>query len=204
MALWRDQLLPRVVDKVCGRSELVEPRRRALTDLHGDVVEIGFGSGHNLAHYPTAVERVLAVEPSMVARRLAERRIAAVEVAVQFVDLDGHDMALPDDCADAAVTTFTLCTVPEVARTLDELRRVVRPGGLLHFLEHGLSPDRRVAAWQHRLTPIQRRVSGGCHFDRPIADLLTAAGFEPVELRNYFLPGPKTPGYIYEGRARPT
>jgi SAM-dependent methyltransferase len=122
-------------------------------------------------------------------------------VTVEFVGLDGQALPLPDDCADAAVTTFTLCTIPDVPGALGELSRVLRPGGRLHFLEHGLSPDPKVAAWQHRLTPIQRRVCGGCHFDRPIAQLIAGAGFRIVTLENYYLAGPKTPSYLYQGVA---
>jgi ubiquinone/menaquinone biosynthesis C-methylase UbiE len=201
MALWRDHLLPRIVDKTCGRHDLAEHRRRALSGLRGDVVEIGFGSGHNLPHYPADVDVVLAVEPALVAQRLAEPRVAASTVPVTYVGLDGQDLALPDDCADAAVTTFTLCTIPDVPRALREVARVLRPGGRLHFLEHGLSPDPRVAAWQHRLTPLQRRVFGGCHFDRPIAALLGEAGFRVSALDNFYLAGPKTPSYMYLGVA---
>lgn len=203
MAIWRDRLLPRIVDKACARRDFADPRRRALTGVAGDVVEIGFGSGHNLAYYPSDVDRVLAVEPSLVARRLAEPRLAAATVSVEFVGLDGQHLALPDDCADAAVTTFTLCTIPDVVRALGELDRVLRPGARLHFLEHGLSPDPKVAAWQHRLTPLQKRVFGGCHFDRPIANLITAARFQILTLENSYLPGPKTPSYLYLGIADP-
>jgi ubiquinone/menaquinone biosynthesis C-methylase UbiE len=201
MAIWRDHVLPRIVGKACARRDFAEPRRRTLAGLSGDVVEIGFGSGHNLAYYPAEVDRVLAVEPSAVARRLAGPRTDASAVTVEFVGLDGQALPLPDDCADAAVTTFTLCTIPDVPGALGELSRVLRPGGRLHFLEHGLSPDPKVAAWQHRLTPIQRRVCGGCHFDRPIAQLIAGAGFRIVTLENSYLAGPKTPSYLYQGVA---
>jgi ubiquinone/menaquinone biosynthesis C-methylase UbiE len=203
MTIWRDHLLPRIVDKACARRDFAEPRRRVLTGVSGDVVEIGFGSGHNLAYYPSGVQRVLAVEPSTVARRLAESRAATGPIPVEFVGLNGQDLALPDECADAAVSTFTLCTIPDVVRALGELARVLRPSGRLHFLEHGLSPDPKVAAWQHRLTPLQKRVFGGCHFDRPIANLITTAGFQILTLENSYLPGPKTPSYLYLGVAEP-
>jgi SAM-dependent methyltransferase len=203
MAMWRDHVLPRIVDKACARSDLAELRDRALSRLEGDVVEIGFGSGHNVAHYPAGVARVLAVEPSMLARRLAERRLAESSVPVEYVGLDGQRLELPDNSVDAAVSTFTLCTIPDVGRALGELARVLRPGGRLAFLEHGLSPDAKVATWQRRLTPLQRRVCGGCHFDRPIAQLVTAADFEVVELENVYLSGPKTPSYLYLGAAVP-
>lgn len=203
MAVWRDHVVPRIVDKACSRPEFAGPRQRALSGLRGEVVEIGFGSGHNLAHYPPGVDRVVAVEPSTVARRLAERRVAASPITVEYVELDGQVIALPDDSADAAVSTFTLCTIPDVTRALTELARILRPRGRLHFLEHGLSPDPRVAAWQHRLTPLQKRLVGGCHFDRPIAELVTSAGFRIIELENSYLPGPKTPSYLYRGLAEP-
>jgi ubiquinone/menaquinone biosynthesis C-methylase UbiE len=203
MALWHDHLLPRLVDKACARPDFAGPRRRALSGLRGDVVEIGFGSGHNLAYYPPGVDRVLAVEPSMTARRLAERCVAESGITVEYVGIDGQALALSDESADTAVSTFTLCTIPDVARALGELARVLRPGGRLHFLEHGLSPDPKVAAWQHRLTPLQKRLVGGCHFDRPIAKLVAAAGFDIVELENSYLPGPKTPSYLCRGVAEP-
>ncbi len=202
MAFWRELLLPRVVDMACGRREFTDARRRAVADVQGQVIEIGFGSGHNLAHYPADVERIMAVEPSIVARRLAEPRIAGSTIHVDFVGLDGQHLTLPNDCADAAVTTFTLCTIPDVIGALRELARVLRTGGQLHFLEHGLSPDPKVAVWQHRLTPLQKRICGGCHFDRPISELLTAAGFTIVALENFYFRGPKTPSYMYEGVAR--
>ena len=145
----------------------------------------------------------MAVEPSLLAQRLASSRIDDASVDVQFVGLDGQQLPLADDCADAAVCTFTLCTIPDPTAALDELRRVLRPGGTLHFLEHGLAPDPKVAVWQHRLTPLQRRVCGGCHFDRPIDQLLITSGFEIDELRTFYAVGPKTPSFMYAGVARP-
>jgi ubiquinone/menaquinone biosynthesis C-methylase UbiE len=204
MSLYRDHVLPRIVDKACARKEFNTLRRDALAGLAGVVVEIGFGSGHNLPHYPPQVRRVLAVEPSLLAQRLAAPRVDAATVDVEFVGLEGQQLPLADDLADAAVSTFTLCTIPNPIAALDELHRVLRPGGALHFLEHGLATDPKVAAWQHRLTPLQRRLCGGCHFDRPIDQLLTTASFEIDELRTFYAAGPKTPSFMYCGIARPT
>lgn len=185
----------------CARSDIAELRSRIVDGLAGDVVEIGFGSGLNVPHYPDAVRKVFAVDPSVLGRRLASRRLAASPVPVSFAGLDGQTLGLPAESVDAALSTFTLCTIEDALEALAELRRVLRPGGRLHFLEHGLSPERRVARWQHRLTPLQRRLCGGCHFDRPIDALVSAGGFEITALRNYHLKGPKTVGYMYEGVA---
>ena len=202
MGIWAKHVAPRILDKACARKDLVELRRRVLSGVHRDVLDIGFGSGHNLGHYPTGIERVMAVEPSRLARRLAAERIAASSIHVEYVELDEDRLVLPDGCVDFGVTTFTLCSIPDVGGTLREVARVLRPEGELRFVEHGLSPDDDVAVWQHRLTPLQKRVFGGCHFDRPIGDLIEAAGFELVELSNFYLPGPKPPSYLYEGTAR--
>jgi len=201
MGLYRQHVLPRIVDKACATTEIRSLRGQVTEGLAGRVVEIGFGSGLNLPHLPPAVAELLAVEPSATARRLAASRVAASPVPVEFIGLDGEHLPLDDDSVDAALSTFTLCTIPDAIGALRELRRVLRPGGHLHFLEHGLSPDPAVARWQHRLTPIQRRLFGGCHFDRPIDQLLTTAGFDIASLRNYHLKGPQPPGYMYEGIA---
>jgi SAM-dependent methyltransferase len=201
-ALYERQLLPRIVDKSCGLKAIRDLRAGVADGLHGDVVEIGFGSGLNLPHLPCTVRRLLAVDPAVIGRRLAARRLEACAIPVTFVGLDGEDLPLDDGSADAALSTFTLCTIPDVTRALHELHRVLRPGAHLHFLEHGLSPEPSVAKWQHRLTPLQRRVSGGCHFDRPIDLLLDAAGFEITTLHNHYLKGPKFPSYLYQGVAR--
>lgn len=202
MGIYERHILPRVVNKACGNKEFTQSRIRTVEGLAGQVVEIGFGSGHNLAHYPREVDRVVAVEPSLLARRLAAPRVAATTIPVEFADLDGDRLSLPDDSADAVVSTFTLCTIADLEPAFSEIRRIMGPGATFHFAEHGLAPEPRVARWQHRLTPIQRRVAGGCHFNRPIADLIAANGFEIISLDNYNLKGPKFAGYIYQGVAK--
>jgi ubiquinone/menaquinone biosynthesis C-methylase UbiE len=202
MGFYERSVLPRVVNVMCGTGQIDKLRARVAEGLAGEVLEVGFGSGLNVPHYPAEVERVYAVDPSFTGRRLAGKRVAASPVPVEYVGLDGQDLPLKARSVDAALSTFTLCTIPDVGRALGEIHRVLRPGGTVHFLEHGLSPDGRVAAWQHRLTPVQRRIGGGCHLDRPIDRLLSEAGFELGEVRNYHLKGPKTFGYMYEGVAR--
>lgn len=186
MGCYRDHVLPRLVDRVCGDDRLRALRARTTAGLHGRVVEIGFGSGHNVVHYPSAVTSVAAVEPSDVAWARSAARRAASPVPVERVTLDAQSLPLPDRSCDTALSTWTLCTVPDPALALAELRRVLRPGGTLHFLEHGLAPDEGVRRWQRRLEPIQKRVAGGCHLTRAIPRLLTDAGFELVELDEFY------------------
>ena len=204
MQIWAEHLLPRLTDVALGTKEVRRHRERAVAGLHGEVVEIGFGSGLNVALYPPALHTVYAVEPSMVARRLAAARVQASPTLVTFVGLDGQDLALPDASVDMALSTFTLCTIPDVPRALRELHRVLRPGGAFHFLEHGLAPEPNTARWQHRLNGIQQRVAGGCHLDRRVDQLVADAGFEIQDLRTQQMRGPRLSrpwGYLYCGVA---
>jgi ubiquinone/menaquinone biosynthesis C-methylase UbiE len=204
VGLWDEQILPRLTDKLLGNAQVRKLRGKAVTGLHGTVVEVGFGSGLNVPLYPAAVEKVYAIEPSTVAKRLASERVAASPVAVEFAGLDGQKLPLATESVDAALSTFTLCTIPEVDLALIELYRVLKPGGQLHFLEHGLSDDPAVEKWQHRFNGVQQIVCGGCNLDRPIDRLLADAGFELGEVDHEFMPGPKAArpwGYLYEGRA---
>jgi ubiquinone/menaquinone biosynthesis C-methylase UbiE len=179
-------------------------RRRAVGELAGDLVEIGFGSGLNIPLYPPAVRSVRAVEPSTLARKLATKRAAESDVRIEYVGLDGEELPLGDETVDGALTTFTLCTVPHPDRALRELFRVVKPGGSVGFLEHGRSPDPRVARWQVRLNPLQRKLFAGCQLDRQVDQLLVDAGFELTRLDNDQMPGPaflKPFGFLYLGVA---
>ena len=171
--------------------------------LSGEVVEIGFGSGLNVPFYSPSVTRVAAVEPAELGWKLAARRVAATTTPVERAGLDGAALPFPDASFDAALSTWTLCTIPDIDGALRELRRVLKPGGKLHFVEHGLAPDAGVQRWQHRLEPLQKRLFGGCHLTRPIADLLRGAGFEIVDLDRYYEKGtPKVFGWNSLGVAR--
>jgi SAM-dependent methyltransferase len=197
------EILPRLLDVACGSRHLDPLRARNATGLAGEVLELGFGSGRNVPHYPPEVRRVLAVDPSTTGRRLAAARVAASPVVVDFVGLDGEDLPLPDASVGHALSTWTLCTIPDVGRALAEVRRVLRPGGTFHFLEHGRAPDAGVIRWQRRLAPINRRIFGGCQLDRPIDRLVADAGFAVTGLRRYYGRGPKTTSYMFEGVATP-
>jgi ubiquinone/menaquinone biosynthesis C-methylase UbiE len=204
MPFWTDQVVPRVTDKMLGSRAVMKLRRRAVDGLSGEVVEIGFGSGLNTPLYPSEVSTVYAVEPSMVARDISRSRVDASPVRVEFVGLDGAKIPLEDASVDAALSTFTLCTIPDVVSALDEVHRVLRPGGTFHFLEHGLCPDPAVAKKQHRYNGMQQRLAGGCHLDRPIDALVREAGFDITDLAHDHMPGPKFMlpwGYLYEGVA---
>jgi ubiquinone/menaquinone biosynthesis C-methylase UbiE len=203
MGLYGEQVLPRIIDVLCNLKVAREQRSRVCAGLAGDVVEVGFGSGLNVPFYPPAVKSVAAVEPADVGWKLAEKRVGATTIPVRRAGLDGEALPFPDHSFDAALSTWTMCTIPDIEAALRELRRVLKPGGSLHFVEHGLAPEEGVRTWQHRLDPLQMRLFGGCHLDRPIADLVTDAGFEIQQLDRYYEEGsPKVLGAHYLGVAR--
>lgn len=195
MGFYERRVLPRILNTLGGMKALEPLRRRVCEGLTGDVVEIGFGSGLNVPFYPAAVTRVAAVEPSDLGWQLAGQRLKAASVPVQRSALDGQSLPFGDDSYDAALSTWTLCTIPDAAAALREVRRVLKPGGTLHFLEHGLAPDENVRRWQRRLDPLEQRIVGGCHFTRPIVELLTTAGFTIKDLDIFYEKGaPKFAG----------
>lgn len=204
--LYDGHVLPRIVDLTLAERITGEWRDQVCGSASGDVLEVGFGSGTNLPHYPASVRRVLAVEPSDVAWRRAGRRIRAFGRPVERIGLDGARLDLPDDSVDTVVSAYTMCTIPDLEAALAEMRRVLRPGGSLHFVEHGLSPDPAVADRQHRWTPRWGTVAGGCHLDRDIPGLVEAAGFNLSDLETFSMPGPavaKPFGWLSIGRAEP-
>jgi ubiquinone/menaquinone biosynthesis C-methylase UbiE len=202
MGFYADHVLPRLVNLMLGTKEFAGVRREACEGLHGDVVELGFGSGLNLPYLPEAVNGVWTVEPSETAMRLADNRIAASPVVVHTVGSDGASIDSPDDRYDGALSTMTLCTIPDVEAALREVGRVLKPGASFHFAEHGHAPSEKIARTQDRFNGIQMRLAGGCHLNRDIAALLSGAGFEIDQLRNFYLKGPKAFGYMYVGHAR--
>lgn len=201
MGLYREHLLPRLVDRACGTAELRRWRERVTAGLSGTIVEVGFGSGLNMPAYPSDVTLVYAVEPAETAQRLAARRISEAGIPVEHVALHGEAIPLDDASCDGALSTFTLCTIPDVERALAEIRRVLKPGGRFHFLEHGISPDARVSRWQHRLEPAQQLFAGGCHLTRDPERLVADAGFEIERIESRYASGPKPWVWFTEGAA---
>ena len=201
MGFYSDQLLPRIAHLMMSARPIREVRERALAPARGTVLEVGFGSGLNLPHYPVGVARLLIVEPSEVARHLAGRAIAASAFPVQFVGVDGQQIPLEECCVDCVVTTWALCTIPRPEVALAEFVRVLKPGGQFIFAEHGRAPDISVARWQDRLNGLQQRLAGGCNLNRPIDKLIAATPLSITALDKFYASGPKTHAYFYVGVA---
>lgn len=202
MGIYEDRVLPRMIDRLLSNVELSKLRQETCRSLDGTVLEVGFGSGLNIPHLPDPVTKLLAVDPSETARRLAGSRIQARGIPVEFVGRDGAVLDIESESVDHVLCTMTLCTIPDVETAIAEARRVVKPGGFFSFLEHGLAPDPKVARWQRRLTPLQRRLFGGCHLDRSSVQLVEDGGFRLVETSASYQRGPKIVSYFTRGLAQ--
>ena len=203
MGLYARYILPRVLDLGLRDKDVERVRAEVVPAARGVVFEIGIGSGLNLKFYPPAVTRVFGVDTSTQLLRMARSRADGVRVPVALLNASALNVPLPDATADTAVVTWSLCTIPDPVAALREARRVLKRDGVLLFADHGLSDDPRLQLWQNRLTPVWRRLAGGCHLNRPIDAFIRAAGFTITALHTRHLPGPRFMTYTYIGSARP-
>jgi ubiquinone/menaquinone biosynthesis C-methylase UbiE len=203
MGFYDDIVLPKLCHLAMRNQRLIPYRERVIASAEGRVLEIGIGSGLNLPFYSAAVGEILGLEPSPRLIAMAERAASAYPRPVTFIEGPCEAIPLDGSIIDTVVTTWSLCTIQEPAPALDEMRRVLRPGGRLLFVEHGLAPDQGVRKWQNWLTPAWRRLSGGCHLNRPIRTMIEDAGFYLDRLETGYMPGPKFMTFMYEGAARP-
>jgi ubiquinone/menaquinone biosynthesis C-methylase UbiE len=201
LSLYNRYVLPRLINAAMRTEELTSFRERIIPVARGVVLEVGVGSGLNLPFYTTQVDEVRAVDPSHELVAMARLKTAALPFGVTFYEQPSHPLPFADSSMDTAVMTWSLCSIPDPAAALRELRRVLKPGAELLFVEHGLSPDRGVQTWQNRLTPAWRRLAGGCHLNRDVTELIRAAGFTITDLKTGYTAGPKFATYMYEGRA---
>lgn len=204
MGIYGTYVLPHLIDLACGGGDITKQREKVVPNATGRVLEVGMGSAHNLAFYDrSTVEFVWGLEPSEGMRRKAAPAIAASDLDVRWLDLPGEEIPLDDHTVDTVVLTYTLCTIPDWERALEQMRRVLAPGGKLLFSEHGEAPDDDVRRWQHRIDPIWTRLAGGCHITRPIPQMIESSGFELTEIESAYLPGPRVASYHSWGAARP-
>lgn len=203
MGFYRNVILPKLCDAAMKNERLAPFRERVIGGAEGRVLEIGAGSGRNLPLYGTGVDEVIALEPDASLTRIAESRAKERSRPVEWIEASAEEIPLENGSVDTAVSTWTMCSIPHLTQALREMRRVLKPGGRLLFVEHGLSPEPRVQKWQNLIDPLWSRISGGCHLNRPIRRMIEDAGFQIERVDTCYLPGPKSMGYFSEGSARP-
>jgi ubiquinone/menaquinone biosynthesis C-methylase UbiE len=203
MGFYNDRILPHLMSATMNSDEIHETRSRVLAGLTGDVVEIGFGSGLNVPHYPAEVTSIRIVEPSRRSIELGAERIAESPATIRQIGSDAQRLELDDASVETVVSTWSLCTIPDADLALAEIVRVLVPGGLFRFVEHGPSPNWKVNRWQHRVEPVWKRLAGGCHLVRPIDELIARSGLGITDMRSYDHPkDPRVASWTFEGSAR--
>lgn len=202
MSIYARYVLPRLTDLVMRNKAATAERAKLMPFASGVVLEIGIGSALNLPFYGPEVEKVYGVDPSRALWSIGRRRVAAAPFPVEFLPCSAEHISLGAAVADSAVSTWTLCTIPNPATALEEIGRVLKPEGRLLFIEHGCAPEPGVQAWQNRLTPVWKRVAGGCHMNRKIDDLIIEAGFRFAQVETGYASGPKVLAYLFRGVAR--
>jgi len=201
MGIYSQLIFPQLLELSMKGESMDRYRRQLLSEVSGNVLEIGFGTGLNLPHYSTAVTALTTIDPNEGMSAIAQKRISASPIPVETKTLSGENLPMPDASFDNIVCTWTLCSIPNVEKALSEAYRVLKPGGKFFFIEHGLSEEPGIQTWQNRITPIQRVVADGCHLNRKIDELVRAA-FDQVEVKEFYSPDlPKVMGYFYQGTA---
>lgn len=201
MGVYQEHILPHLVNLAMRNRQLVPHRERTIRMAEGRVLEIGVGSGLNLPLYTNRATEILGLDPHPKLLAMASQK--SRPIPSRFIEGSAESIPLDDATIDTVVTTWSLCTIPDVVAALAEMRRVIKPYGQLLFVEHGQASENSVRKWQNRLTPAWKRLAGGCHLNRPISSLIQAAGFQIVQVRTAYLPGPKPMTFTYEGSARP-
>lgn len=204
MNFYQRHIEPALVSCACGMKPVAKQREKIAPRAHGVVLEVGFGSGRNLPYYAAErVEKLYALEPSEGMRKRAAKRLAETPIDVELIDLPGEKIPLDNAAVDSVLITYTMCTIPDVAKALGEMRRVLKPGGAMYFCEHGLAPDAGVVKWQNRLNGVWGAIGGGCNLNRDIPGLIRQTGFVIADMEEMYLPStPKFAGYNYWGAAR--
>jgi len=203
MSLYEEYILPHLINCACGMKAVERQRQLVIPNAKGKVLEVGMGSGLNLKHYRAdQIDHLWGLEPSKGMRLKAQRNLEDSAIPVEWLDLPSDSIPLEDDAADEVVLTYTLCTIEEPISALIEIKRVLKPGGLIHFLEHGLSPDENVRRWQSRINSTWKRLAGGCNLNRDIPALLNEADLKINKLEQGYIKGPKIAAYQYWGKAK--
>ena len=204
MGLYDRYVLPKVVHLACGLKPQMRQREKVVPRAHGQVLEVGIGSGLNLPYYDAAkVSKVWGLDPSPEMTRMAIRAADALPFEVEFIGLPGDEVPLEDGSVDTVVMTYTLCTIPDTSAALRQISRVLRPGGELIFCEHGAAPDTSVRRWQDRINPLWKRLGGGCNLNRAIPTVLEMGGFKITSLDTMYIPGWRPASFNYWGAAVP-
>jgi ubiquinone/menaquinone biosynthesis C-methylase UbiE len=199
---WYDRVvLPRLIDRACGQPPMRRLRARYVPRASGSVLEIGIGSGHNLEHYSSAATRITGLDPAAELTSRAVDRAAAISQPVDILTVSGESIPAADETFDSIVCTWTLCSIPDPVAALNEMRRVLKPGGALYFVEHGRAPDADVLRWQRRIEPFWKHIGGGCHLTRAADELITGAGFALAECDRGYQPGPRWATWMTHGVA---
>ncbi len=202
MRFYSNVIFPRLMDRSMAGTDLAFYRRAVLGQVQGDVLEIGFGTGLNLPYYPPGVTQITALDPNPGMRSLAQNRIQSAGFPIEWLSSSAESIPLPDQCFDSIVSTWTLCSIPDIDQALQEIRRLLKPSGRFHFVEHGLSPERGIRTWQRWINPVQKALGDGCQLTREFPELIETHGLRMVQLETHYADSlPKVWGYFYRGIA---